>query len=122
MDGVPGVVRALSVALIEREEDDTMAATKLFWVVFYDIRDPKRWRQVYKLMRGRGRRIQYSVFRCRLSHREMEHLRWELEKQMAEEDSLLFMGLCSGCVDRVVARNPPGEFLDEGETPGFKIL
>ena len=38
--------------------------------VTYDICDDRRLRQVYKLMRGRGEHIQYSVFRCELSPRE----------------------------------------------------
>jgi CRISPR-associated protein Cas2 len=35
-------------------------------VVSYDISDPKRWRQVYKVMRGFGEHLQLSVFLCDL--------------------------------------------------------
>jgi len=36
------------------------------YVVAYDIADPKRWRRVFKLMKGYGRWLQLSVFHCRL--------------------------------------------------------
>ena len=36
------------------------------YVVAYDIADPKRWRRIFKLMKGYGRWLQLSVFHCRL--------------------------------------------------------
>lgn len=36
------------------------------YVVAYDISDPRRWRRVFKLMKGYGRWLQLSVFHCRL--------------------------------------------------------
>lgn len=44
------------------------------YLVTYDIADPKRLRRVFKLMRGYGDHIQYSVFRCELSPRERKEL------------------------------------------------
>jgi len=35
-------------------------------VVSYDISDPKRWRHVYRIMRGFGEHMQLSVFLCDL--------------------------------------------------------
>ena len=40
------------------------------YIVCYDIAIPKRWRQVYRIMRGFGDPLQYSVFRCDLSATE----------------------------------------------------
>ena len=37
------------------------------YIVTYDISDDRRWRRVFKLMRGYGRWLQLSVFQCRLS-------------------------------------------------------
>jgi CRISPR-associated endonuclease Cas2 len=51
-----------------------------WYLVSYDIRDPKRWRLAYKQLKGCGERIQYSLFRCRLSRTEMERLRWRPER------------------------------------------
>lgn len=36
-------------------------------VVSYDICDPKRWRHVYRIMRGFGEHLQLSVFLCDLA-------------------------------------------------------
>jgi CRISPR-associated protein Cas2 len=37
------------------------------YLVCYDIRDPKRWRRVFKVMKAHGEHWQYSVFFCVLS-------------------------------------------------------
>lgn len=39
------------------------------YIVVYDIRDPKRWRRIFKVMKGYGEWLQLSVFQCRLSRR-----------------------------------------------------
>lgn len=39
------------------------------YLVTYDICDDKRWRRVFKLMKGYGEWLQLSVFQCRLSRR-----------------------------------------------------
>ena len=91
-----------------------MAEAKMWYLVAYDVREPARWRKVYKLLRGFGTRVQYSIFRVRLSVRQLEKLRWELEKRLAQEDSLLVVGLCAGCVARVRVKNPPPQWeVDE---------
>lgn len=82
-----------------------MSEVKLWYLVSYDIRDAKRWRKGYRVIRGYGTRLQYSIFRCRLSVRQLEQLRWELERVLDAEDSLLFVPLCAGCVTRMVMRN-----------------
>ena len=70
-----------------------------WYLVCYDIREPKRLRRVAKMLEGHGERIQYSVFRCWLSASGLERLRWELtEDWVAEEDDVLFIPLCSRCV------------------------
>lgn len=97
-----------------------MGEPKRWYVVAYDVRDPARWRKVYKVLRGFGVRVQYSVFRCKLSERQLEHLRWELEKRLEREDSLLVIGLCEGCAARVAVRN--GVEAWESEDPGFRVL
>lgn len=46
-----------------------MAGRRRF-LVCYDIRDPKRLRQVHKTMKGFGWPMQYSVFICDLDRQE----------------------------------------------------
>ena len=69
-----------------------------WWLVCYDVRDPKRLRKAAKHMEGYGERMQYSVFRCWLNPRSMEQLRWELTEILMPEDDVLFIPLCSSCV------------------------
>ena len=90
-----------------------MAENKMWHLVCYDIRDPKRWRRCFKLLKGYGVNLQYSIFRCYLSRRQLEQMRWELEKELAPEDSLMIAALCSGCVSRVVARNTHVEWIEQ---------
>jgi CRISPR-associated protein Cas2 len=68
-----------------------------WWLVCYDVRDAKRLRKAAKLMEGYGERMQYSVFRCWLTSREMERLRWELTQLLEAEDDVLLIPLCSRC-------------------------
>jgi CRISPR-associated protein Cas2 len=51
-----------------------MAAYEYLYLVTYDIRDPKRWRRVFKLMKGYGDWLQLSVFQCRLSRKRHAEL------------------------------------------------
>ena len=92
---------------------------KQWYVICYDITEPKRWRKAYKHLHGYGRRLQYSIFRCRLTKLQMEKLRWELEKMLTTEDKLLILSLCDGCENRVRAHNRPESWQDEGRTFDF---
>ncbi|MFN6474378.1 MAG: CRISPR-associated endonuclease Cas2 [Nostoc sp. SerVER01] len=85
-----------------------MAEHKNCYLICYDIRDQKRWRKAYNLLQGYGERIQYSIFRSWLSMRSREKLRWELEKILAPEDSLLLIRLSHQCVAGIPAYNRPG--------------
>ncbi len=68
-----------------------------WWLVCYDVRDPKRLRRTAKHMEGYGVRMQYSVFRCWMTEREMEQLRWELTEMLDPEDDVLLLPLCPRC-------------------------
>ncbi|WP_367154205.1 CRISPR-associated endonuclease Cas2 [Methylomonas sp. HYX-M1] len=51
-----------------------MAAYEHLYIITYDIRDPKRWRRVFRLMKGYGEWLQLSVFQCRLSRKRHAEL------------------------------------------------
>ena len=36
------------------------------YIISYDIRDQKRWKKIYKTLKGFGEWLQLSVFQCRL--------------------------------------------------------
>ncbi len=72
---------------------------RLVYVVSYDIRQPKRLRKVFRLMRGYGDHLQYSVFRCELSDRERVELIAKLSGLIKKDEDqvLLFpMGPAGG--------------------------
>lgn len=63
-----------------------------FFLVSYDIPDDRRRNRVFKLLRGWGERVQYSVFCCQLSRREKLCLADELKARMNQsEDQTLFV-------------------------------
>jgi len=75
--------------------------TKTWYLVSYDVRQPKRLRRIAKTLEGYGSRIQYSVFRCRLQLRQLERMQWELSKILEPDDDLLVIGLCDACAGRI---------------------
>ena len=77
------------------------------YIVVCDISDPKRWRRVFKLMRGYGEWVQLSVFQCRLSRRRHADLVARLDGMIDHvEDHLVLVdiGVADGVEPRVVSR------------------
>ncbi len=64
------------------------------FIVTYDIREEKRLKKVFNLMRGFGDHIQYSVFICELSQREKVILISRLnELILRTEDSVIIVNI-----------------------------
>jgi CRISPR-associated protein Cas2 len=64
------------------------------YLVCYDIRNQRRWRKVYKTMKGFGEWLQLSVFHCRLTREK----RLRMEDRLGEminrsEDHLIIIDL-----------------------------
>ena len=97
-----------------------MAQAKNWYLVCYDIRNQKRWRKAYKLLQGYGESVQFSIFRCWLSQRDREKLRWELEQILTQEDKILLAGMCHRCVERVQVCNRRNVW--ETVDLGFRII
>lgn len=97
-----------------------MAEHKNWYIICYDIRCQKRWRKAYELLGGYGERVQYSIFRCWLSQKAREKMRWQLEKILTKEDDIIFIRLSNQCVRDLPKYNRPNTWLlDES---GFKII
>jgi len=92
-----------------------MPGAKEWWLIAYDVRDPKRLRRVAKHLEGYGNRLQYSLFRLRVTRRESERLRWELLRIMGPEDDLLILPLTQSCLDRLWQKNDKGEWTSDAE-------
>jgi len=63
-------------------------------IVSYDISDPRRWRRVYRTMRGFGEHLQLSVFSCDLTSTERLKMIGALEEAIDRgEDQILVIDL-----------------------------
>jgi CRISPR-associated protein Cas2 len=71
-----------------------MAMEEHLYIVTYDVGDPKRWRVVFKLMKGYGEWLQLSVFQCRLSRRRHAELLATLDEVILDQhDHVLMLDL-----------------------------
>ncbi len=62
------------------------------FIISYDITQPKRWRRVFRIMKGYGEWLQLSVFQCRLTRMRMVQLESELRDAMNQrEDHVLIV-------------------------------
>lgn len=95
--------------------------TRRWRLVCYDIRSPSRYRKAYRLIRGHGERLQYSLFRCLLDDRQTEALRWRLAECLAPEDAVAIIDLCPHCASRAVAKNALGDDW-ELQPVGFRLV
>ncbi|MBX3467377.1 MAG: CRISPR-associated endonuclease Cas2 [Planctomycetes bacterium] len=67
------------------------------YVVTYDISDDRRRDRVFRILRGFGDHLQFSVFRCELSETELVRLRGRLlEAIHSHEDQVLVADLGPG--------------------------
>ena len=66
------------------------------FIVTYDISDPRRWRRVFKCMKGFGEWLQYSVFQCRLTPMDQAELIAELDSLINHgTDHVLLIDICA---------------------------
>ncbi len=64
------------------------------YIVCYDVTDSKRLFQTYKTMKGYGDHVQYSVFSCNLSSKELIYMKEDLDKILnLEEDRIMIMDI-----------------------------
>lgn len=86
------------------------------YLVCYDISDDKRLRKVFQIMRGYGDHLQFSIFECQLTAKDMVRLRAELGSVIHHDrDQVLFvdLGPAEGRGDRVItALGKPYTSLD----------
>jgi CRISPR-associated protein Cas2 len=84
------------------------------YLVCYDIRHPKRLRQVHKTCKGYGEPWQFSIFFCVLKPIDRVRLQAELENVMnMKEDQVLLIDLGENEPAARKAAVTLGESLDE---------
>ena len=64
------------------------------YIVAYDVASPKRWRRVFRTMKGYGRWVQLSLFQCRLTARRRAEMAAKLDAIIhAREDHVVILDL-----------------------------
>jgi CRISPR-associated protein Cas2 len=64
------------------------------YLVCYDVRDPKRLRKVFRVLKGYGEHWQFSVFFCVLKDIDRVRLQYDLEEKMnLKEDQAMILDL-----------------------------
>ena len=78
-------------------------ADERLYIVTYDIADARRWRQVFRIMKGYGSWLQLSVFQCRLTARRRADLGARLDKEIHHsQDHVLIIDI--GPADKVAPK------------------
>ncbi|MEQ1616902.1 MAG: CRISPR-associated endonuclease Cas2 [Terricaulis sp.] len=99
--------------VIVRGRGGRMPSAERLYIVAYDIADQKRWRRVFRTMKGYGRWLQLSVFQCRLSGRRRADLGAVLDRLIHhKEDHVVILDL--GLADEV---DPRVESIGKSFTP-----
>ena len=76
---------------------------KNFWVVAYDIVDDHRRLRIVKIIEKYGVRVNYSVFECMLTDRQVEKLQENIAKLiLPSEDVVVCYPLCLECYSKIV--------------------
>jgi len=88
----------------------------MFILVSYDIPDDRRRTRLAKVLEDYGERVQYSVFECDLTQKQLQQLLGEIKRVMsAEQDSVRVYRLCQECVAQIQA-------LGRAEPPAGEVL
>ena len=67
-----------------------------YWLISYDIADPKRLRRVEKAIAAVGMRLHYSLFYCDLTESELLQLQRRLAKMLAVDvDTVQYTPWCA---------------------------
>ncbi|RCV63649.1 CRISPR-associated protein Cas2 [Methanophagales archaeon] len=71
-------------------------------VISYDISDDRTRRRVANVLADYGKRVQYSVFECRVDAKTLEKIITLLKPFAEGNDSIRVYQLCNACVKKVV--------------------
>ncbi len=73
----------------------------MHFFICYDISSDKKRIKVSKLLEDFGVRVQYSVFECELTKKELKELKPKLSEIInGKTDSVLFLLQCENCTNK----------------------
>lgn len=80
-----------------------MRARKLFYVVAYDIEDDKKRNKVSKMLEKYGTRINYSVFECMFTEKQLATLQDKVGRLIYRGgDTVVYYPCCVNCYTKIV--------------------
>lgn len=86
----------------------------MFVLVSYDVVDDKKRTKLAKKLVGFGHRVQYSVFECSLTPKQLKQMKKEALKFIdLAKDSLRIYVLCAECITKVESFGLQRGFLSE---------
>ena len=84
-----------------------MKAKKIFCVVAYDIENDKQRTKIAKFLEKFGTRINYSVFECLFTEKQLKNMQEKIEKQIqSKKDSVVFYRICVECYTKTIHLPP----------------
>ncbi len=80
-----------------------MKAKRIFCIVAYDVQKDKHRTKIAKLLQAYGVRINYSVFECMFTSKQMEKLQTSVKKYLDKKtDTIVFYTVCVDCYTKTV--------------------
>ncbi|MCL0065608.1 CRISPR-associated endonuclease Cas2 [Dehalococcoidia bacterium] len=73
-----------------------------YMVISYDISDDRKRNKVANILEDYGKRVQYSVFECRLDEKTLAELIDKLKPFPERNDSIRVYQICEACLKRVI--------------------
>ena len=80
-----------------------------YYIITYDIADPRRWRKIYKILRGYGEWVQLSVFQLRMTEKRRQELISRLDEIIHHDDDHIL------CMDMGVAGKQKPRIMSMGK-------
>ncbi len=85
-----------------------------FWLLIYDICNPKRLSKVAKIVEDYGTRVQKSVFEIEASDIIIRQLRARTKDIMKDDDSIIFFNICQRDREKI-QKFGPGKYIESSE-------
>lgn len=88
------------------------------YVVSYDIEKDKIRNKIAKKLEDYGKRVQYSVFECRINESQFSKLYESLSELMTKEKNgnIRFYNLCKNCETKIITIGIEKESMKEEDS------
>ena len=87
------------------------------YLISYDISSDRRRAKVSRELENYGRRVQYSVFECRIGKQKMLELYAKLIRLMQDEEegSIRIYQICTSCEEKIYTIGTETKKPDKGD-------